>query len=639
MTSPTINHRVMEFAHRFPPFNLLETDFFETVTRRARVRFFKKNEYLTEDVPFLEEHLILIKEGLLHAFASTQEEAHEWYSEGDLLTTDFLFEETPQYNQVQAVEDTLVYAFPFTSQLEDWLSQPGVAFFFGKKFSRESSVKNLFVNEVAQEGNTAEFPQTSFHLFRIKDLLPSEKRNHVAGTSVLTIREAATVMTEANRTALVITNLQHHPVGIITDSDLRRKVATGNVGLEAPVTDIMSWPVITLSPEVTFSDAQLTMMHYNMHHLCITADGTPNSPFEGFITKEEIIQLSTNHPIHLLNRMTRASSIAELKELRDSADGALKEYFQLDVATPFISGIITEINDALIKRIIQISLAEMENFPTHIPFGWISLGSEGRKEQMLRTDQDNALVYADEGASFQDVFLAFGEKVCAYLTEVGFEQCPAEIMASNPAWNTTVSGWKAHYAHWIHTPSPKEIMHSTIFFDARIVYGDETLMHSLQQFIFEEMEQQKLFIHHLAANALQNPPPQGLFRNIIVEKNGEHKDRFDLKARALMPLTDAARALIYSKRDALPTNTMERFTWLSEQEPKNRALFEEAKEAVGWLLKIRTLSGLAHHDSGRYIELDSLSRWQQRNLRQTFKLIGKLQQLINTRFRLDYLRN
>lgn len=636
--SPTINHRVMDFALGFPPFNLLDKVFFERLTGKAIVRYYKKNEFITDDLPFLEEYLILIKEGLVHAFSSTQNQVREWYSEGDLLSTEYVFDEEISHDKIQALEDTLVYAFPFRSELEEWLSQPGIALFFGKAFSRESSVKKLFTdaNKRDSQGYTS---QAAFHLFRIKDLLPKEKRIHSIGKIGQTIKEVGQIMTDDNVTAIIITNLENFPVGILTDSDLRRKVATGAHSIESSIETIMSKPVITISPDVSFSEAQLTMMHYNMHHLCITIDGTPQSEFEGILSKEELVQLSTNHPIHLLNRITKATSIKELKELRNSADDALKEYFQLDVATQFITGIITEINDALIKRIIDVTIKEIDNFPKAIPFAWISLGSEGRAEQMLRTDQDNALVYANEGENYKDIFLELGNKVCSYLTDVGFEQCPAKIMASNPQWNGTVQHWQALYTKWIHTPSPNELMHSTIFFDARCVYGNESLVQNLKLHIFEEMSEQKLFIHHMAANALQNPPPQGFFRNIIVEKDGEHKDLFDLKARALMPLTDIARTLVYSKRTEMMTNTMQRYEWLSTVEENNQSLFQEAKEAVAWLLKVRTLFGLENNDSGRYIKIDTLTRWQRRNLRQTFKLISKLQQMVNTRFRLDFLRN
>ncbi len=639
MSSPTLNHRVMEFASKFPPFNFVERVFFEEITQKAIVRFYKKNEYLTEDLTFLKEYLLIVKEGLIHAFTPDDAQAHAWHSEGDLPNLDFLLEETPNHSHLQAIEDTLVYAFPFSSKMEDWLTQSGVALFFGNGFSRESAVKKLFLNDESPATTAETIPQNAFHLFRIKDLLPKEKRKWVAGEASWSVAQAAQAMTDAQSSALVVLDAAQCPIGILTDSDLRKKVATGLFDVGKKVSEVMSSPVVTLSPETTFSDAQLTMMHHNMHHLCITANGTPKSAFEGVVTKEDLVQLSTNHPIHLLNRILKTEDIAELAELRNHADQALKEYFQLDVATHFIAGIITEINDALIKQIIRIALTEIPDFPTHIPFVWLSLGSEGREEQLLRTDQDNALLFADEGEAHRAAFLTLGQKVCAYLTQAGFEQCPAEIMASNPAWNASLSTWRGYYQKWIASPTPLELMHSTIFFDARAIYGDVSLLETIHQTAFQEMERHKLFIHHLAANALQNPPPLGFFRNIIMEKEGEHKDRFDLKARALMPLTDIARTLIYSKRGELPQNTLQRFEWLSEQEPQNRILFQEAKEAVAWLLKIRTLSGLAHRDSGRYIALESLSRWQRRNLRQTFKLIGDLQQLVRTRFRLDYLRN
>ena len=178
-----------------------------------------------------------------------------------------------------------------------------------------------------------------------------------------------------------------------------------------------------------------------------------------------------------------SESVEQLSQEREKAEKLLKMYIAQEVAIHFISNIFTELNDALIVKAIEFSVAGMKKEGMEMPdieFCWLSLGSEGRKEQLLRTDQDNAILFRDpqdeaSRQAAQQAFLELDKRVSAILVACGFEPCPAQIMASNPDWCQPLSGWMNYFRKWIGTPEPKALMNSTIFFDFRPVYGSTAL--------------------------------------------------------------------------------------------------------------------------------------------------------------------
>jgi CBS domain-containing protein len=297
--------------------------------------------------------------------------------------------------------------------------------------------------------------------------------------------------------------------------------------------------------------------------------------------------------------------------------------------------LIAELNDACIKRVIELSLRKEGKAP--VAFAWLAMGSQGRGEQLLHTDQDNALVYEDvpgkDAETVQQYFHQLAARVNKGLRTIGYEYCPADMMASNPNWCKSLSEWKQTVTGWIHNPGKEEVLLSSIFFDFNFTYGTRSLVTELSNHIFSNVDSYPMFYYHLASGALQNPSPSGFFRQFLLEQDGEHKDFFDLKRRVLMPFTDAARVLILSHQVRSINNTAERFEKLAELEANNREFFLSCSYATKALLKFRTKQGLLHSDSGRFIALDTLSKEEKIKLKRTFKILKELQELIALRFK------
>ena len=211
------------------------------------------------------------------------------------------------------------------------------------------------------------------------------------------------------------------------------------------------------------------------------------------------------------------------------------------------------------------------------------------------------------------------------------------MMASNPEWCLSLSEWKAQFASWIFAPTAQNILFCNMFFDFRAIAGDFTLTETLTRHVVKCIDEKPIFLPFLVRHALNTPPPLTFFRNFVVEKSGEHKDEFDIKGRAMLPLTDAARVLILESKQLDVNNTFHRFDRLAELDENNRELFQQAADAYEILVRYRAIQGLKNKDSGRFFKPSDLTKMQRLTLRNSFIPISELQTLLKVRFRLSLI--
>lgn len=468
-------------------------------------------------------------------------------------------------------------------------------------------------------------------------------RNVVSCAPSASVAEAARAMAERNVGSILVLDEARRPIGILTDSDLRKRVVAaerdpGTTRVDA----VMSSPVATAPEGEPLARLLERMLGPRLKHLVVTEDGTVDTPVIGVISEHDLFTAQGNLPTVILSQLGRARTPEKFRAARDRGETLIQQYLDAEVSMTLIASVATAMNDRLIRRALTLARAEVEKDGPLPPFAWLSLGSEGRGEQLLRTDQDNALVYAapEDGSdpmAVQPRFLALAERVVETLEHAGFVRCPANIMGSNPELCLPLSGWTAKLEKLVRVPEPKALMEASIFFDFRHAHGDPSLPASMRESLTEDTREAPRFFTFLAKNALQNPPPLSFFRGFVVERSGEHEDRFDVKARAMMPLADAARVLAVEK--GLPeVGTAERFRKLGELEARNEDLFEEAALAYELLMRLRARSGLAHGDSGRFLEIDAMGKLERQALRSTFAVITDVQKVLRARYQTDVLR-
>lgn len=629
----TISHRVADFLKSFPPFSFLKTKDLELLSEQISIIYKEKDSVIFAENEETHSHFYVVHKGAVALRRGEKKETIDLCDEGDIFGLRPLIANENYKMEARAYEECILYTIPITIFRPYALENESVGNFLIQSFA--SNTQNPYSKDHRdklygeQEGDLMD---TDSKLFDFQSVKYSKKIVTCSPNS--TAQEIAQKMARKNVGAILVVE-NELPIGIITNKDLRNKIVTGEYPITTEATSIMTCPVITYPKKMTITQAQMAMIKSEISHLCLTKDGTANSKAVGILSKHDLMVSLGNNPSVLIKAIKRAKKTKEIKQIRSSIMQLLQGYLDQNIPITLTSKIITGLNNACIQQVISISLKKMQS-PPPVKFAWLTMGSQGRSEQLLQTDQDNALLYEDVPEELQEKTKAYFVELASFvnkgLHDIGYAYCPAEMMASNPKWCLSLEQWKKLVHHWITNTGKNEVLLSFIFFDYSLTYGDSEITNQLSDFILEDIKANPVFYLHLVSGALQSPSPTGFFRNFLLEQDGANKDSFDIKNRALMPLSDAARLLILSHSVKSISNTPERFDKLAELEPHNRELYLACAYSYKTLLKFRTKQGLLHNDSGQYIALDELSKQEKIKLKSTFKTIKEIQEIISIRF-------
>jgi CBS domain-containing protein len=623
----TIAERIYDFLKAFPPFSMLSRAQLLAICKAVDVHYLEKDTDVFINGSPIKNQFYVVKDGAIGLFKAQTNALVDKCDEGDIFGLRALMRQGDYKLTAKALEESIVYSISLDLFEAYIATNPNASTFLISSFA---------TNTTYIESSTLEPAKTALN---VPDFFEEQSANYsknpVCCALNTSIKEAALVMTNKRVGSIIITK-NNKPLGIITDKDLRTKIATGFMSISHSVDKIMSSPVITFPENITVAEAQIAMIKHKITHLCITKDGTPNSELKGVLSEHDIVVIRENNASVLVKEIKRATTTQQLQHIRKRAHEVLKRYIAQHIPITFATRILSAINEIITQRIIDLAIKDMPT-PPPTAFSWLTIGSQGREEQLLLTDQDNALVFKDVSEeayeSTKSYFLKLSKNITNSLNTVGFEFCPAGMMASNPKWCLSLSEWDIQFKEWITKPDQDNLMLCTIFFDFEYVYGDKTLVNAMAEGVSKSIASYDIFLNFLGLNALKNPPPLSFFRQFLVEQDGAHKDQFDIKARAMMPLVDAARLLVLSKNIKI-NNTILRYKALAEAEPQNKDVYIACQEAFKTLLRFRTEQGIRHKDSGRFIDLQTLSKADRLELKNCFKAIKDIQDLIQTRFKL-----
>ena len=421
--------------------------------------------------------------------------------------------------------------------------------------------------------------------------------------------------------------------GIVTDRDLRNRVLAEGRSADEPVTAIMTTPVITVSPEAFVFEALLEMTRRDIHHLPVVEGGR----VIGMLSSHDLLLVQAATPLELGRVIQSRQTLEELEAIMPELTRASHGLFEQGLTGYEMGRIVSELNDLVIRRVLVFAEAEIGAPPG--AYCWLVLGSEGRREQTLRTDQDNALVYADPTPLLQDqtqsYFTTFAERVIAGLIRLGYPPCPAGSMASNPQWCQPLAVWRAYFDAWVRDPDPQHLLYSSIYFDFRPIAGAGELAETLRNEIRHQIRAWRSFPRHLGKIAVSHAPPLGLFRRFVLERTAEGRG-IDVKLGGMLLLVNALRA--YAVELGLDeTNTIERL----HAAARVAGCFtdgetEDVRQAYETLFHFRLRHQLACIARGKkpdnFLDPYALSSGEQRRLREAFRTIRRLQGKVESRY-------
>jgi len=450
--------------------------------------------------------------------------------------------------------------------------------------------------------------------------------------------DAAIIMRDKLISSLIACDDDNQPVGIMTDRDLRIKVVAGGLDpAQTVVRDIMNAPVISVNEEDTLFEVLYQMSRHRIHRVGVV---DRQNRLIGIINESDIIRLQNRSPQKLLRGIDEARTIPELKTIHGESEQLIVFLNHNGVRTKDLVRLISLLNDQISLRLIEVLCRERYN---NLPkgFAFLVLGSEGRREQTLKTDQDNAIVYADdltpeEVASIKD----FSEGLIAALIEIGVPECPGGIMAKNDFWRRSASEWKKALNSWIATPTGENILNFSMFSDMRTLWGDYSLEQQLREYVIQSAREDGLFLAHMAANVCRFVPPLGFFGGIKTEKLGEHAGEIDLKKAGIFALTEGVKTLAL-ELGVLGGSTYDKLQILQQRGVLSGKQVDDLDAAFSLLSFFRLRGQIDAATAGRtpdnFISPSSLDRVEKGRLQIALEVVQSFEGILKNHFNLSML--
>jgi len=389
------------------------------------------------------------------------------------------------------------------------------------------------------------------------------------------IREAVRMLAR-RRSDILFVNHGDKIVGVVNQHDLTERVLATGMDLDKKVIEIMSSPLVSLNENALLYEGLLFMKKRELSHMALMGSKKKITGVVGF---REIGGMQENLAGFLIKEIVVAEGVEQLKRIYKRLPVLVKALSESGGHTSIITRIISSVADAIQRRLIELAIEELG--PAPCKFAFIAMGSQGRGEQTLSTDQDNAIITVNLQDSFREVaeayFKVLADKVNMELDAVGYQSCPGDIMASNPRWNKELDVWKKYYSNWIENSTPQDILDAAIFFDHRCIYGEKILIKQLCDHIHKSVKGRAVFFYHMARSINQIKIPTKL-----------DDKPMDMK-KALLPVSAYIR--LYALREGVTvTGSRHRAQMLLEKNFFDPAQYEELVQAFDFITHLRIRS-------------------------------------------------
>ncbi|KAA0256211.1 MAG: cyclic nucleotide-binding/CBS domain-containing protein [Acidobacteria bacterium] len=589
------------FLRQTPPFDQLPPDAFEEAAAALEIAYHPAGTTVLTADGLPSEALHLVRKGIVRL--EREGETALVLEEGDffgfsVLTGRVVFD-------VVVEEDLLAYRIP-EKVFRGLLQHAPFARFFTQGLTERLRSAPAGPADTALGGDV---------LSPVSGLL---ERAAVTLRCDATVGEAARMMREERVSSVI---LRCTPPAIVTDRDLRNRVLAEGAGPQTPVLSVATRPLRTIPHTTPVYGALQAMLQHGIHHLPVERDGE----IVGVVTSTDLLRLQSHGPLLAFKKVEKMRGRDSLASYGRDLSRMVATLSRSGLPATQVARLVSHLNDALARRLL--AWAERDLGAPPCPYAFLVFGSEGRFEQTLLTDQDNALVHADDGPEAARYFSALAEKVVADLVAAGFPPCPGGYMATK--WNGPLSAWTERFAGWIETPQAEAVLAAAIFFDFRSVGGtlDLTPLHDL----LASAHDRAPFLSHMARAAVGFRPPLGAFRRLEVEDGG-----VDLKKGGIAPVQGLAR--VWGLDAGLTTTeTVGRLHGAAAAGILDRTTAEGLAEAYQFLLGLRLREQLRALSEdrlpGNRVPIEALGQTERRHLKEAFLAVRDAQKWAIERYR------
>ena len=599
-----------------------DVDFFLS---RSREAYFAPKEVILSPADGAPEFLYLIRQGRVSGRRDIPgiEETAFSLDAGSLFSIGSAFANRPVSTTYSAVDDCFCLLFPVAAMRQLQAQSKPFSDFLSNRIwgllqESRTALRNSFASQALAE-QSLESRLGDLHL----------KKPLTTGPNT-PLREALTLIHEKKVGSILVTEDERTIVGILTRYDVLSRVTLSDLDLNTPISAVMSTGVKTLSVDDTAEIAGLLMSRFNIRHLPILESGR----LVGIISERDLFSLQRLSLSNISTSIRATEDLQGLKKCADDIRTFARNLLGQGVQARQLTALISHLNDVLTEQLIAMVASRYQL--NHSRFAWIALGSEGRSEQTIATDQDNALVYADEDGEAQRlVYLQFAREVNEALDACGYPLCKGNIMASNPELCLSQQEWLSRFDRWIEQGNPEDLLKASIFFDLRALAGNPDLLIPLKELVRVKAAAIPRFIKLLAENALNSRVPLNWLGAIEPTEISGQKI-IDLKVQGTALMVDAAR--IYSLAHGIESiNTRERLAAVG------RALNVPEVESAAWITAFEFLqtqrlavqiAEVTMNGNPNAIDIDQLNSVDRSILKESLLKVRSLQQHLQ----LDYVR-
>lgn len=600
------------FIKNIKPFDNLHDYELDELSNGLDIVYFKENQTIlkSDEKP---KFLYFVIKGVIQE--KDNEEIISVYSTDEYFDPISLIEGREKHTFITS-QESICYALPRD--------------IFLKVMYQNEKVERYFFTSIADKLNNSNQNEQKkklldFAMSKVEDAY-LQKPTYIDETE--TIHNTVKILVENNIQAILVKR-KDGEVGIVTDSSFVKKVALKRMDLDGPVSQITTYGLKSIELSDFLFNAQLKMAKYNLKRLIVKNE----NEIVGLLDIVSLSSFFASHTHSTSMLIEEAITVEELKEASSKFIRTIRALYEKGVKVRYISKLISQLNEKLFAKLFKLT-APQELFENSC---LIIMGSEGRGEQILRTDQDNALIISDRCSLKESEIEKFTVDFTAHLVEFGYPPCDGNIMLSNPYWRKTSSEFKKAISNWIHEPNEEKFMHLAIFYDAKAVAGDKELLYGLKDYMYKICEHTPSFYPFFAKPTLMFETPLSFFSDFIVDKE-QHKNELDIKKGAIFAIVHGVRSLSIEK-NIYDTNTIERLKKLNDLEVLDKELTSELIESFNFLLTLRLRFRLEKIDQrielDNYINPSKLTMLERDLLKDSLKIVNKFKKLITYHYKLN----